>query len=103
VVDGVIVTPVDGVATISWNPEQGSTTFGVLRGLVSQLPVGPGGGDEVCLQDQTQATLLADPDVPAEGASFWYLVRGNNQCGAGSYGVAVDSGLPTTRLSSTCP
>jgi hypothetical protein len=101
--DGVVVTQGDGVSTITWNPAAGSTSSGVLRGLVSQLPVGPGGGDELCLQDGLQSGFTTDGQTPPVGEIYWYLIRGVNACGAGSYGSAVQSGQPTTRASSTCP
>src|SRR6185436_1253036 len=82
-VEGVLVSMGDGGATISWSPAQGSTSSGVLRGLVSQLPVGPGDGDEVCLQNATVDPFLLDADIPTDGESYWYLIRGNNECGAG--------------------
>jgi len=32
---------------------------------------------------------------PARGQMFWYLVRGRNSCGSGTYGsVALDQAIP---------
>jgi hypothetical protein len=67
----------------------------VLRGLVSQLPVGPGGGDEACLDDDVTGASLMDAEDPAPDVAFWYLVQGRNACGNGSYGPQ--------RASTTCP
>ncbi|HJQ99917.1 MAG TPA: hypothetical protein VJ826_16505 [Candidatus Polarisedimenticolaceae bacterium] len=93
--DGVRVTRSAGSTTIAWPVAAGSTTSSVLRGLVSQLPVGPGGGDEVCLETGIAAASTTDPQDPDPGDCFWYLVRGVNGCGTGTYG--------DSRQSTTCP
>jgi hypothetical protein len=100
--DGVQLTQSQGVTTITWTAAPGSTTSSVLRGLVSELAVGPGGGDEVCLID-TAGTSTTDGEGPGPGASFWYLIRGANDCGDGPYGVAMQGGVPAPRQSTTCP
>jgi hypothetical protein len=81
----------------------GATSSDVLRGLVSALPVGPGGGDEVCLDSGVAGTSVTDAEVPADGDTFWYLVQGVNACGKGPYGDAVLDGTPSSRSSTTCP
>jgi hypothetical protein len=91
--DGVFLTQSAGLTTIAWPPAPGSTASSVLRGLVNQLPVGPGGGEEVCLE--AEITSATDPQDPNSGDCFWYLVRGVNGCGDGTYGPA--------RQSTTCP
>jgi hypothetical protein len=80
--------------TLDWSPEPLATSYDVVRGLLSALPVGPGGDDEVCLA--TSGTSVLDATVPDPRAGFFYLVRGRNACGpAPDYG----SSGPT----STCP
>jgi hypothetical protein len=101
--NGVQVTQIAGVTTITWNQAIGSTYSDVLRGLVGALPVGPGGGDETCLVSATANTSATDPDTPNPDEAFWYLVQGGNSCGKGPYGFAVVAGVPTPRVSSTCP
>jgi hypothetical protein len=93
--DGVRLSHTGGVTTVTWNVAPDSTSSAVLRGLVSQLPVGPGGGDEVCLDDNVTGASLADAQDPAPDAAFWYLVQGRSACGSGSYGPQ--------RASTTCP
>jgi hypothetical protein len=61
--------------------------------------VGPGGGDEICFGNLTGPSLV-DSEVPTPGAGFWYLPRGENACGAGSYGADSDN---TPRTTTTCP
>ena len=104
--NGVRVTRSGVTATVSWNLAAGATSSAVLRGLESALPVGPGGGDESCLASGIPSTTLtwADAISPAPGASFWYLVRGDNACGKGPYGFEATNGVPTIpRASTTCP
>ncbi len=101
---GVLVDRSGGDAVLSWTLAAGATASDVLRGDLAALPVGPGGGDEVCL-GSTAGTTLTDAYVPAEQSGVWYLVRGTNACaGAGLYGSAEQNGVPATpRLSTTCP
>jgi hypothetical protein len=82
----------------------GATTSGVLRGHVSGLPVGRAGADERCLVTNSEADTLTDPELPASGDAFWYLVRGENVLGNGPYGFEGLHGVPgAPRLSATCP
>ncbi len=103
--DGVRLGRTGLDTVISWNLAAGATSSDLLRGLVSGLPVGPGGGDETCLAQDVTTSTLADGEDPATGAGFWYLVRGGNACaGKGSYGFVVQGGVPTLeRSSATCP
>ncbi len=101
--DGVLVFQDSGVSTISWNPAPGSTSSTVLRGFVSALPVGPGGGDEVCLQSGITGSSFPDADDPGPDQAFWYLIVGENACGLGPYGFEVDSGVQVPRVTTTCP
>ncbi len=91
-------------AVITFNLATGATWSDVLKGLLSSLPVGPGGGDETCLANQTALLSVTDVEVPGSGAGFWYLVRGGITCGAGTYGYQAVNGVPSTqRVSTTCP
>jgi hypothetical protein len=92
-----------GISTITWHQAPGSLWSDVLRGLVSGLPVGPGDADEVCVESGVVGTSTTDIAEPDPGAAFWYLVVGTNTCGEGSYGVQVQDGVPSPRVSSTCP
>jgi hypothetical protein len=102
--DALALAQAEGVTTISWTAGSGSATSSVLRGLVSQLPVGPGGAEELCLEDDLVGTTTTDPEDPGPGESFWYLIRGANACGDGSYGSEGVNGAPgAARQSTTCP
>ena len=89
---------VDG-SSFAWDAVPGATAFDVLRGSLSLLPVGPGAGDEVCFGD-LDTPALADVSAPPPGTGLWYLSRGGNACGRGTYGNRSD-GSP--RASTTCP
>ena len=82
-----------------WDPQPSSTNYDAVRGELGAFPVGPGGGDEVCF-DGLGAAGLVDASIPATGTGFWYLSRGQNACGVGTFGQQ-SSGMP--RLTTTCP
>jgi len=85
--------------TLTWDTIPNAPHYDVLRGELSALPVGPGGGDEICF-DELATALVFDAAIPPSGTGFWYVVRGSNACGIGSYGTRHDL---TPRTSTTCP
>jgi len=85
--------------TYNWSAAAFATRYDVVRGGTSALPVGPGGSDEVCF-DNLPGTSLIDSTVPPLGTAFWYLARGENGCGNGTYGTR-SNGSP--RITTTCP
>ena len=89
--------------TLSWNSAASaagpSTVHDVVRGALDQLPVGSG-SSEVCIASGVAAATTADATVPAMGGGLWYLARGRNACGAGSYGRQSGG---TERTSAACP
>ena len=92
------------ITTISWSMSAGSTTSSVLRGRLSDLPVGPGGIEETCLEIDVLGSSTTDAEDPGTGEGFWYLIRGGNSCGDGTYGYEWESGATgTQRQSTTCP
>ena len=86
-------------ASYSWSAAASATQYDVVRGIMGALPVGPGGGDEVCF-DNLASTTVVDAAVPATGIGFWYLSRGESACGIGTFGAHSD-GSP--RNTTTCP
>jgi len=87
-------------ATYSWVAAAGASVYDVVRGPLSALPVGPGGGDEICL-GSTVTTSSMDESNPDEGAGVFYVVRGRNACTApGTYGFGSGG---TERVTQTCP
>ncbi len=92
-----------GGRTLVWEASQATsgadTVHDVLRGGLRELPVGSGAG-ETCLASGTVAASTSDLDEPVPGDGFWYLVRGRNGCGTGTYG-ADSAGV--SRFSGACP
>ena len=76
---------------LSWSANDGATGYDVVTGLLDDLRAS--GGDfslvESCLADDLPAVELQIAD--ADGPSRWYLVRGVNCGGEGSW----DTGLPS--------
>ncbi len=89
--------------TITWSPVASATRYDVVRGNTANLPVGPGGGDEVCFGNLPGPSLV-DTTIPAPSAGFWYVSRGENSCGNGTYGTQNLNGAPgPPRTTTTCP
>jgi hypothetical protein len=89
-------------STLLWNsalPQAGSSTVhDVVRGSIGSWPVGS--GSESCLASGLTGNAFVDPELPTRGSGYWYLVRGRNSCGIGSYGT--DS-LGAMRSTAACP
>ena len=89
--------------TLTWCsavPSTGTSTLhDITRGALGQFPVGTG-ASELCLGSGVSASMTTDPLMPGAGGGFWYLVRGRNGCGAGTYGFASSN---VERLTSICP
>ncbi len=89
-------------ATISWDsaaPSAGPfTVHDLLRGDAGELPVGTG-VMETCVLSGSLGTMTMDAAVPPLDTAYWYLARGRNTCGVGTYGF--ESSGPE-RISSTC-
>jgi hypothetical protein len=80
--------PDPGVARVSWNAIPDATHYDLVRGGL--LALSSSGGDfttspDTCVADDTSATMSDDPDIPADGDGFWYLVRPVNCGGNGTY------------------
>jgi hypothetical protein len=83
----------------TWGVASGATEYEVVRGSLDALGVGPGGGDEVCFGGLFDASVI-DYQTPPSGEGFWYLARGRNVCGTGTYGQQSNG---TPRITGTCP
>jgi hypothetical protein len=72
-----------GGATLSWIPSYQGHVSNVYRGEI--LPgAGPSAPD--CLDAESISRFAIDPEPPAPGAVFYYVVTGRNSCGDGSAG-----------------
>jgi len=73
------------------------TVYDVMRGDVATLSSGYAGS---CTDPQQGATDSTDTDPLPPGAGFYYLVRGSNACGDGTWGFDSDD---AERMSNACP
>ena len=109
VVKALVPSEVAGLAfaadktTLSWTSAASDagpdTAHDVVRGALGQFPVGSQPA-ETCLASAIPGAAIVDAALPDLGTGFWYLVRGRNACGIGTWGSASD-GAP--RSSSACP
>jgi len=99
-VAGQLFTSKTNLAWDSAAPGAGAgTVHDVVRGAAEELRLGVRPADQ-CLAAGTSGTSAFDPVVPAAAHAFFYMVRGRNSCGAGTYGAAT-SGAP--RTAGVCP
>lgn len=84
-------------ASITAGPE---TVYDVCRGSVGEFPVGSGASETCLLPGSFSTPMATDSAVPQAGRGFWYLVRGRNSCGAGTYGFQSNG---VERFTNVCP
>jgi FtsP/CotA-like multicopper oxidase with cupredoxin domain len=93
-------------STMTWDPLAGApagTVYDLSRGALSQLPPGSG-ASESCVASGTSAPPVSESSLPGLGQGFWYLVRGKNACGTGTWGWAAANGVPTKEeVVTACP
>jgi hypothetical protein len=93
--------------TVEWSSLAGlagpATVYDLASGALSDAQGRPPAerfDDAVCLLDDTATLAHVDAEVPTVGDGFYYLVRGENACGTGTFGL--DSSVQD-RLVSACP
>jgi len=93
----------DGASTLQWDSDADQsgtgTVYAIVRGVLEELPVG-NGGSETCLQSGWPETNWTETTKPTAASGFYFLIRGENACGAGAYGAASNG---STRVSEACP
>jgi hypothetical protein len=81
---------------LSWAAVSGATGYDVVRGTLSTLLSGGSftPATNACVGQHVSGTSVSDGHVPASGDGDWYLTRGVNLCGNGTYddGSAAQSG-----------
>ena len=94
--------PLNNKANLSWDslaaPAGPATKYDIMRGALDEFPVGAG-VSETCLQNDLNGISFSDGATPSAGAGFYYLIRGQNLCGVGTYGTQSDE---TPRVTSVC-
>jgi hypothetical protein len=86
-------------SNLTWDSQAIAAGPGTLYDLVSVgLPLPTSGtifSPAACLQNSTVPSFSDARPSPAIGKGSWYLVRGRNSCGTGSYGSALqDATIP---------
>jgi hypothetical protein len=98
-------------ATLSWTALAGATRYDLVRGGLSPLRASGGNfttATDACLADNTSLTSAADPSLSSPGDGPWYLVRGLNCGGNGTYdsGAASQAGSRDAEVNASshaCP
>jgi hypothetical protein len=89
--------------TVNWAsavPSSGSATVhDLMRGNLGVFPVVAGSVDHFCVAD-SGGPSASDATIPASGAGFYYLARGQNSCGNGTYGFSSSA---VERTATVCP
>jgi hypothetical protein len=86
---GIALDKVVGATRVSW-PSAGPTElYDLARGLRSELMIDGGTDSAICIQSNLGVLVIddADPD-PVPGEAFYYILRGQNACGVGTYGFS---------------
>jgi hypothetical protein len=82
---GLLFPDTDTIVWANIAPGFGSgTVYDIMRGLVSELPVGSGAGESCIAQGNTASTLDVSED-PALGQVYYYLGRLRNTCANGTW------------------
>jgi subtilisin family serine protease len=76
------------------------TTYDVVRGLISQVRATAGFADAICVANDQPNDSYADIDLPPLDDAFYYLARGQNACGTGSWGRGL---ADAPRTVTSCP
>ena len=80
-------------ARLTWQSSVGATGYDLVKGDLVMLRSSTGNfalATNDCLANDPTTTMLLYSNTPTPGQGFWFLVRGENCGGKGSY----DSGAP---------
>lgn len=83
-----------GTVTLSWTALAAAAWYDAVRGDLAILRGSKGAFDDAtldCIGDKVLATSVVFSGDPAPGSGFWFLVRGSNCKGHGTY----DTGQPS--------
>ena len=80
---------------LAWNALSGASLYDVVRGGLSALRNSSGNfqsATQACLSNDMTGTSLSVSGTPAAGDGYWFLVRGANCGGAGTYDDGTQTG-----------
>jgi hypothetical protein len=83
-----------GSADVSWTLLGGAQSYDAVRGNLDTLRSSLGdftSSTNSCLADNVVAVPVTDATVPPTGTGYWYLLRGGNCGGAGTYNESAPS------------
>jgi len=83
-----------GSANMSWSALATAQSYDAVRGSLNTLRSSAGNfttSTAACLANDIAASPVTDSSVPTTGTGFWYLVRGGNCVGAGTYDESAAS------------
>jgi hypothetical protein len=87
---------------LSWNDQGTGFRYDVAGGFVVDIIQDQGTSGALCLADDEALASFADArQDPVSGEAYYYLIRSQNTCGAGTYGLAT-SGAPRLPVAD-CP
>lgn len=99
-VAGLALSKVSGATRFAWTSEDPTagtaTNYDFARGLLSALRSSGTFGGAACLANDVSDTPYDDASPnPPVGDGYWYLMRGQNACGTGTYGrSSLDAASP---------
>ena len=95
---GLTVTQAGGsTVLLSWTAVSGATTYDVVRGGLLALHGSNGNfqvATQTCIVNNAPGTSFTTGGTPSAGDGYWFLVRGRNCGGKGTYGGgSEDAGI----------
>lgn len=108
---GLTVAPQGASWRLTWSALAGATSYDVVRGSLGLLATSHGNftsATQACTANNLAATTLLDATAAPTGGGIWYLVRGSNCGGAGTYdsGALSQSGSRDAEIQASagaCP
>jgi len=101
-IQGLSLDEIGGNTRLMWSTAGPTELYDIARGLRADLFADGGVDQAVCTQSDLAALQWDDLDAdPLPGQMFYYIVRGQNVCGEGDYGLATSGAerIPTV----ACP
>ena len=75
--------------TLSWTGQGGSVVYDVIGGSLGDLRTQQGVTSATCLGNDVGSAMWVDPrPLLAAGNGYYYVVRAQDTCSAGTYGYA---------------
>lgn len=76
-----------GTTGLAWDSGASASGSGIVYDVARGDLSAVSGGSEICLESGSMDEVAVDATDPSPGEGYFYLVRGRNVCGAGTYGA----------------